>query len=238
MVSSLFPLLIKNACVRKRGKTILGPINLELEHKGFTVVIGPNGVGKTTLLRLMHMLENPREGTVQWNINNEEAVTRQSFVFQTPVMMRRSVLENLLYPLKIRGVAKDERLQAAKHAITQIDLSDSANLNATFLSGGEKQKLAIARALTTKPEVLFLDEPTTNLDGRATREIETMLLAAQDQGTRIIMTTHDLGQARRLATDVLFLYRGLIHEQGKASTFFNSPQTTEARAFLIGDIVE
>lgn len=238
MVNSLFPLIVTDATVKKRGKTIVGPVNVRLEQKGLTIVLGPNGSGKTTFLRLLHGLEKPKKGSVSWSVPHDEAVQSQAFVFQAPVMMRRSVLENLRYPLSLRNISNAESLVLARKACADINLEKSAEMPANFLSGGEKQKLALARALITQPEVLFLDEPTSNLGGQATREIETMLLKAKQNGTRIFMATHDLGQAKRLADDVLFLYRGGLHEHKDAKLFFGKPQTIEAQAYLSGDILE
>ena len=117
-------------------------------------------------------------------------------------------------------------------------MGEALQLEAANLSGGERQKLAIARALICKPEVLFLDEPTTNLDGKSTREIETILRSAYENGTRMIMTTHDIGQARRLATDVVFLNRGRLCEHSAANEFFRSPQSSPAKTYLNGEILE
>ena len=132
------------------------------------------------------------------------------------------------------GAARDRAISM----LHEVGLQDAAHLRASVLSGGEKQKLALARALVTRPEVLFLDEPTASLDGRSTREIETILAAAQAQGTKLVMATHDLGQARRIAAHVVFLLNGKIVETSAAEPFFNAPQTLAARAFLKGDIVE
>ena len=238
MVSSILPLKVKNACVEKRGKRILGPINLELSPKGFTIIMGPNGSGKTSLLRLLHGLENPRGGSLDWNGSTETAQLHQSFVFQSPIMLRRTAIENIIYPLILRNIPKNEALNIAQEWIAKINLEKSAEVNARFLSGGEKQKLAIARALATKPQLLFLDEPTANLDGSATREIEALLQGTRKSGTRIIMTTHNIGQGKRLAEDIMFLYRGNILEASDATKFFNKPQTKEAKTFLDGDILE
>ena len=239
MVSpSILPLKLENASVRKRGKVILDDISTELTPVGFTVVMGPNGSGKTTLLRLMHGLERPRSGSVKWSVTDEAARSRQAFVFQTPVMLRRSVLDNIAYPLIAHGEA---RATAREHASTwaaDVGLGASLSLNARHLSGGERQKLAIARALIVKPEVVFLDEPTTNLDGQSMKEIEAILLTANQNGTRVILTTHDIGQARRLATDILFLNKGKLCEQGGATGFFKKPNSTAAQAYIKGDIVE
>jgi tungstate transport system ATP-binding protein len=238
LVSSILPLKVENACVEKRGNRIVGPIDLEISQKGFTIIMGPNGSGKTSLLRLLHGLENPRGGSLDWNGSTETAQLHQSFVFQTPIMLRRTAIENIIYPLILRNIPKDEALKIAKEWIGKINLEKSTDINARFLSGGEKQKLAIARALTTKPQLLFLDEPTANLDGSATREIEALLQETHKAGTRIIMTTHNIGQGKRLAEDVMFIYRGNILETSNAKQFFKKPQTKEAQAFIDGDILE
>ncbi len=238
MVNSILPLTLKDAIVKKRGKVIVGPVTTKIGVKGFTIVIGPNGSGKTSLLRLMHGMERPREGMVTWQCSDAEAKTRQTFVFQAPIVMRRSVVDNIAYPLLVKGIPKAKALQEATRSAQAIGLGNALHLEANYLSGGERQKLAIARALITEPDVLFLDEPTTNLDGGAMKEIEDVLQSAFKSGTRIVMATHDFGQARRLATDVLFLYRGKLHETGAAKTFFKLPKSFEAQAFLRGDIVE
>lgn len=236
MVTSILPLKVTDAIVRKRGKTLLGPVSHTIEKPGFTIVMGPNGSGKTTFLRLMHGLETPRAGSVDWNVDARDARKHQAFVFQTPIIMRRTVLENIVYPLLTGGHDKSRAREQALAWISKINLVHDRN--ALVLSGGERQKLAIARALIVRPEVLFLDEPTTNLDGRSTREIEALLLEAYHTGTRIVMTTHNIGQAQRLARDVIFLNKGLICEQACAEDFFSGTASAEARAFLRGDIVE
>ncbi|MBY6092271.1 ATP-binding cassette domain-containing protein [Maritimibacter alkaliphilus] len=237
-MNRLLPLAVTEAVSRKRGQTLVGPISLRLEGQGITVVIGPNGAGKTSLLSLLHGIARLSSGTVQWACPIEEARHAQAFVFQRPVMLRRSVLENAAYPLRIRGVAKAEARARAADWAEQVGLGALLERPATVLSGGEQQKLALIRALIIEPEVLFLDEPCASLDGRAMREIEEILLAARDRGTRLVMSTHDMGQARRLADEVLFLFRGRIHDSGPAGVFFDGPATPQARAFLRGDIVE
>ncbi len=239
MVSSILPLDVKNAEVRRRGKTLIGPLSTTISAEGFSIVMGPNGAGKTTFLRMLHGMERlKRGGSLRWQCAEKEARTRQAFVFQAPIMMRRSALDNVAYPLILHGVGrKDARRQAAAW-LERVGLGDSSTKQATILSGGERQKLAIARALIRGPDVLFLDEPCANLDGRATREVEAVLKDAHDGGTRIVMATHDLGQAKRLAQDVWFIHHGNILEITAAEQFFTQPTTTEARAFVSGDIVE
>lgn len=237
-MTGIFPLKVAGACVARRGRRLVGPIDLDLGPDGITIVMGPNGAGKTTLMRLLHGLERVSEGRLAWSVPTEEARERQGFVFQSPVVMRRSVLDNIAYPLVLRGGRRRAARAAAADWAARVGLGDALARPAAVLSGGEKQKLALARALITGPEALFLDEPTASLDGRAMREIETILTDAAASGTRIVMTTHNIGQAGRLATDVVFLYRGQVHESGEATRFFAQQTTREASAFLKGDIVE
>lgn len=238
MVDPQMSVSLADVVVKRRGKTVLGPINLDLGGAGFTMVIGPNGAGKTTLLKVLHGVERVSGGTVQWSVPDDQARQAQAYVFQSPIMLRRSVRQNLSYPLQLLALPKSEITRRVDQWAGNIGLQDALDSPAPRLSGGEKQKLALGRALIRQPKVLFLDEPCANLDGRSTREIESLLTAAATAGTKIIMTTHDIGQARRLATNILFLLGGALHESGPASVFFNSPRTSEAKAFLKGDIVE
>lgn len=237
-MSNLFPLHAHGAMVRRRGKVLVGPVDLTLEADGVTIVIGPNGSGKTSLLKMLHGILRLNVGEVNWGCPTEEAQKRQAFVFQTPVMLRRTVLDNLIYPLRLSRVPKIEARMLAMDWTERIGLDEAQMRPATVLSGGERQKLALARALIRQPEILFLDEPCASLDGRAMREIETILKEATDSGTRIVMSTHDMGQARRLASEVIFMLHGQVHEFGHADRFFEEPQTEQARAFLNGDIVD
>ena len=236
MVAPLFPVTLSGVTVRRRGRVILGPVDLTLGATGLTIVIGPNGSGKTTLLRAIHGVERLSAGQIGWGVPQEEARARQAYVFQAPIMLRRSVAENLAYPLQLARVPRTERAARVADWAARIGLAAAQGMPATRLSGGERQKLALARALIGGPDLLFLDEPCANLDGRATREIEALLLATQAAGTRIVMATHDFGQARRLATDTLFIFKGRVHERGP--TVLTDPQTPELAAFLKGDILE
>ncbi|MDQ7069620.1 MAG: ATP-binding cassette domain-containing protein [Rhodobacterales bacterium] len=238
MVGSILPLTLRGACAKFRGKMIVGPVDLTISTSGFTVVMGPNGSGKTTLLRLMHGLQRVAVGVVKWNQPETIARSRQAYVFQQPIMMRRYVVDCIAYPLLLHGVDKKQARDEATEWAIRVGLGHALKRPAPVLSGGEKQKLSLARALIRKPEILFLDEPCANLDGRAMREIETLLQQAQADGTRIVMATHYMGQACRLATDVVFMYGGKVHECGPATAFFDGPQTEKAAAFIKGDIVE
>jgi len=238
MVVSILPLTVRAAMVKHRGKTLVGPVDLDLSGTGITVVMGPNGAGKTTMLRMLHGLARLSNGSVAWNTDLATAQTRQAFVFQTPVVLRRTVRDNIAFPLLLRGVARAQARSRADHWAARVGLGDMTVRPAGVLSGGEKQKLALARALIAGPQILFLDEPTANLDGKSMREIETILTEITAEGTRIVMATHNIGQARRLASEVFFMYRGGVHERGPASAFFSQPETPEAAAFIKGDIVE
>jgi tungstate transport system ATP-binding protein len=237
-VSSLFPVRLEQARAARHGKTLIGPIDMELGGEGTTVVIGPNGAGKTSFLRMLHGAARLSGGKIRWNCGTEEARHHQCFVFQTPVMLRRSVLENLTYPLRMRGTRRAEAVAQAENWAAKVGLGHMLGRPAPVLSGGERQKLALARAMITEPQLLFLDEPCAALDGRATREIEQLLQQARGRGMRLILSTHDMGQARRLADEVIFLLHGRIGEQSDAAAFFEKPDSPQARAFLRGDIVE
>lgn len=237
-MSEMFPLQVSGATTRRAGKVLVGPIDLTLDGQGTTVVIGPNGSGKTTLLRLLHGAARLSSGQISWGCGTVQAHANQAFVFQRPVMLRRSVQDNLAYPLRLKGLSrKAARAQAADWA-DRVGLGAMLCRSATVLSGGEQQKLALGRALIAKPKLLFLDEPCAALDGSATRDIEAILSEAKAQGTRLILSTHDMGQARRLADTVLFMLRGRVHELAMANVFFDGPETPQAKAFLRGDIVE
>ena len=238
MVKSPLSVSLDSVVVRRDGKLVLGPLNLDMETRGITVVLGPNGAGKTTFLKVLHGVERISDGEMHWSVANVQAREEQAYVFQSPIVLRRSVAQNLAYPLKLIGTVKSEISMRVSLWARKIGLEDALDFPATRLSGGEKQKLAIGRALIRMPKVLFLDEPCANLDGRSIREIEELLHEATLAGTSIIMTTHNLGQAKRLADSVLFLLGGRLHEQSPASVFFNIPSTSEAQSFLNGDIIE
>ena len=238
MVNPTMSANLSQVIVKRRGSVILGPIDLTLARQGITIVLGPNGAGKTTLLKVLHGVERISSGSVDWSVPDELARQSQAFIFQKPTMLRRSVRENLAYPLQLLDYKKAEIAERVALWAHRIDLGDMLDRSAPRLSGGEQQKLALGRALIRDPDVLFLDEPCANLDARSTREIEKLLVDAQSSGTRIIMTTHNIGQARRLANDVLFLLNGKLHEQGAALAFFKEPKTPEAKSFLEGNIVE
>ena len=234
----MFPLITENLVVEFEGKHILGPIDLKIDKGDIAVILGPNGSGKTSLLKALHGILKPKEGTVRWSCLKTESIRKQMFVFQTPIMLRRSVFENLTYPLLLRKISKEQANYQAARWLDRIDLKTAMQVPATRLSGGEKQKLALARALITEPEMLFLDEPCASLDGKTTYEIESLLQSCVANGTTIMMSTHDIGQAKRLAKNIYFLNKGILESIQPAKTFFIKPLSRNASKFIAGDIVE
>jgi tungstate transport system ATP-binding protein len=236
--ASLLPLEASGLGYAAGGRAILEDVSFRLERGRRLVLLGPNGAGKSVLLRLCHGLLPPSAGTIRWASEPGGPGRRHAMVFQKPVMLRRSALGNVTHALLAageRGILA--RRRAAGEALARFGLASAAASPARLLSGGEQQRLAIARAWALRPEVMFLDEPTASLDPTATRQIETLLAGLHTEGVTLAMATHDLGQARRFADDVLFLVRGRLVEAGSAEAFFTAPRTAEARAFLAGDLL-
>ena len=232
---SVLPLLLKDVSFRANGVDVLSKVSIDITKARRLVVLGPNGAGKSILLRLCHGLIEPTSGRVDW-ARPKEASRKQAMVFQKPVLLRRSVRENIDHALRIRRYERDAQDARSKEAMQRFGLLENANFPARLLSGGQQQRLAIARAWAVGPEVIFLDEPCSHLDPAATRNIESMIVDLQREGMTIVMSTHDLGQARRLAEDIAFLHKGELVESGPAAGFFSNPQTVAAQAFLSGEL--
>ncbi|SFM41766.1 amino acid ABC transporter ATP-binding protein, PAAT family [Marinobacter pelagius] len=216
-------------------KVLLGPCSFTLDGTGPTLIMGPNGAGKSLLLRLAHGLLSPTQGQVSWS---SEGSPRQAMVFQQPVLLRRSAVANLIHALSVNNVPRRARAKLAFDALERFGLAACSDTPARVLSGGQQQRLALARAWVLSPQVLFLDEPTSALDPAAIKAVEAAVREFHKRGTRIVMTTHDLHQARRLAGDVLFLSGGKVREHTPAETFFNTPVSREAQAFVAGELVD
>lgn len=234
----ILPLALSHVGFAIGGKALLSDISFRLEGMGCTIVLGANGAGKSLLLRLCHGLLQPSQGMVSWTgPGAADAARRQAMVFQHPIMLRRSVAANVEVALKLRNIPAKLRPEMVSKALARGGLSQLAKRPARVLSGGEQQRLAVVRAAALTPQVLFLDEPTSSLDPSAARQIEDLIKGVQARQTRIVMTTHDLGQARRLADEVIFLHRGRLVEKTPAAEFFRAPRSPEAQAFLKGDLV-
>ena len=205
---------------------IIDDVSLSLAAQR-TVVLGPNGAGKSTLLRLIHGLLHPSGGRLHW----PQPLT-QGMVFQRPVMLRTTALANVIYGLKLKGHSADESRRRARAALARAGLDHIARRPARLLSGGEQQRVALARAWALEPELLILDEPTASLDPASSREVERIIGDIAASGARILMTTHNLGQARRMADEIVFIDRGRVLEQTPVARFFNLPQSEAAQRFL------
>ena len=236
MSAGILPLRLAGVTFSADGQSIIQDADLEIAAGPSTIILGANGAGKSVLMRLMHGLLEPTTGTVKWADADRQRVRRkQAMVFQRPIMLRRSALANVAYALALAGVAARERGPQALAALDEVGLRHVAHRPARVLSGGEQQRLALARAWALHPEVLFLDEPTASLDPAATREIETVIKAFDAAGTKIVMATHNLGQVRRLGDEVIYLHEGRVAERAPVGQFFSRPATPEAAAYLRGE---
>lgn len=232
----MFPLVVDGLRFEDRGRILLDGMSLTLDGTRRTVIIGPNGAGKSLLLRMLHDLITPTGGTIRWagRAMGPDIHARQAMVFQRPTLLRRSALDNLVFVLD--HLPKAERISRAHELLAAAKLEPVAATPARLLSGGEQQRLSIARALARAPDVLFLDEPSASLDPSSTLAIEEMILAAHADGTKIILVTHNIGQARRLAQDIVVVSRGRIAEHTRAAEFFANPASQAGRAYLEGQL--
>lgn len=235
--SSELPIEFDAVTLTAGGVTILDEVSLSFAAGPPTVLIGPNGSGKSTLLRLAMGLLAPSRGRITWGGLQDVPPLKRAIVFQRPAMLRRSAAANIRFALRAAGIPRAEHARRTGELLELVGLSHVADRAARRLSGGEQQRLALARALARDPTVLFLDEPTASLDPVATKAVEDIIRAVSERNIKVVMATHDLGEARRLAGDVVMLHRGRIVERGAAPSFFDTPQTFEARAFLAGELL-
>ncbi len=231
------PIVLSGITVKAGAVTILDGVTQTIAAGAPTVLIGPNGAGKTTLLRVVMGLAKPDAGSIVWGNRDDAAKVRRAIVFQRPVMLRRSAAANIAYALGAAGVPRAQHETCIAELLSLVGLDALATRPARKLSGGEQQRLALARALARDPSVLLLDETTASLDPAATKAIEDIIRAVAGRGVKVVMSTHDLGQARRLGGDVVLMHRGRVIEHGPAAQFFAQPKTEQARAFIAGELL-
>lgn len=234
-ISSDLPIRLAGVEYGIASHKVLAGVDLELDQGSPTILLGANGSGKTTLLKLAMGLLAPTGGRIEFSGRVAPVSRRRAIVFQKPVMLRRTAAANIAFALSAAGRSADAG--AVDGLLARVGLSHTAARPARRLSGGEQQRLSLARALARDPEVLFLDEPTASLDPSATKSVEDIIASIADTGVKVVMATHDLGQARRLAGEIVFLAKGRLVEKAPAREFFSAPSTEEARRFLAGDLV-
>ena len=235
----LLPLVARRVRFGINGRKIIDDVSFWIGSSGRTVILGPNGAGKSVMLRLCHGLLKPAAGEIRWgDLPVAQAREQQAMAAQHPVLLRRTVTGNLMHVLRVKGVPRADRQALVDAALQQAGLADLGARAARTLSGGQQQRLAIARAFVLRPAVLLLDEPTANLDPAAVRGVEELIGAIGAAGTKILMTTHDIAQARRLAADVMFLNDGRLLEHAPAAEFFASPKHPAAARFLAGELLD
>jgi tungstate transport system ATP-binding protein len=231
------PVMLVDVRILAGDVAILAGISLKLEAGPPTVLVGPNGAGKTTLLRAAMGLVPATSGLITWGGREHSAPTRRAIMFQRPSMLRRSTDGNVRYALAAANVPRHQRQRRVAELLADVGLQGLARRPARRLSGGEQQRLALARALARDPDILFLDEPTASLDPAATKAIEDIVRTVTARGVKVVMSTHDLGQAKRVAGDVVLLHRGRLIENRPAEEFFAAPRTPEARKFIAGELL-
>lgn len=231
------PIVFDEVSIVAGEMTILDRISLVFEPGAPTVLIGPNGSGKTTLLRAAMGLVPISRGRITWAGRGASPPTRRAILLQRPVMLRRTAAGNIRYALGAAGVPRAEHDPRITELLSLVGLEDLAHRPARQLSGGEQQRLALARALARDPAVLFLDEPTASLDPYATKAIEDIVRAVAARGVKVVMSTHDLGQAKRVGSTIVLLHRGRLVETGPTAEFLANPRTHEARQFIAGELL-
>ncbi len=231
------PIELLDVSILAREVPILDNVRLMIGPGAPTVLVGPNGSGKTTLLRTAMGLLPPSRGRITWGGREQVPPHKRAILFQRPVMLRRSALGNVHYALAAAGIPRAERGWRAQALFDLIGLSGIGDRPARRLSGGEQQRVALARALAKEPEILFLDEPAASLDPAATKSLEDTIRLIAGRGIKVVLSTHDLGQARRIGGDIIFLHHGQVVETGDTQSFFSNPKTEEARRFVAGELL-
>ena len=231
----MFPIELAGVGFRPDGQCVLSGIDLQLDGDGISILLGPNGVGKTVLLRMIAGLQPVSEGRLTWGTASRPDETI-AMVFQQPMILRASVLDNAALGMKPLAFGRRERRRRAHEMLERVGLAGRAADSARLLSGGERQRLALARAWAVQPRLLLLDEPTASLDPSAVDAVEDIIRGIRTDGCKVLMTTHNLGQATRLADDVVFLADGRVQEHAPARQFFARPRSNAARRFIQAEL--
>jgi len=224
---------VTNLCLRLNNTDLLNSISVSSKTRGVTMVMGPNGAGKSLFLKCLHGLIQPTFGLIKVCGEHVQGPSNdQAMVFQKPVLLRRSVLENLAF-----AAPQGADLGAINNALATAHLGDKRDLPARLLSGGEQQRLAVVRALLRNPKLLVLDEPTASLDPASVQIIEGLIRDFTELGGKTIFISHDLGQAKRLGSEIIFLHEGRVVEHSDVDLFFSNPTSKEAKAYLNGQLI-
>ncbi len=231
----MFPIHIEQLRFTPNGRTVLAGVDLDLNGEGISVILGPNGSGKSVLIRMIAGLARPDGGSITWKGNGVPA-GQIAIVFQHPMLLRSSVADNVALGLKPMGLTRNDINIRVGEMLKRVGLTHRAEDSARLLSGGERQRLTLARAWAVRPRLLLLDEPTAALDPTATETVEQIVREIRTDGTKIVMTTQNLGQAMRLSDDVVFIEAGCIREHTISARFFSRPQSHEARLFIKGEL--
>ena len=227
---NIFPLNIKNLNYMSKGKKILKDINFITEEKKITVIAGNNGSGKSTLLKILHGIIHHTSGTINWGeIPVHEVRKEQSMVFQNPILLNRTTFENIMYVAKRKNIETNESVDKI---IKQLNLESIINIESKYLSGGEKQKVAIAMSIISNPKIIFLDEPTSQLDPVYKNEIENIITKLSENNTKIFMTSHDIAQINRIGKEIIFLDDGEIIFHDKIKVFINEKGNSIIRNYI------
>ena len=215
----ILPLKINNLNYSVNGNNILKNINIISDESGITIIAGNNGSGKSTLLKILHGLIDTNQETITWNnFSNIKIKKYQSMVFQNPILFNRTVRENLEYISKNNN---KDRKDSTEEVIKKLNIKNIEHISAKYISGGERQKVAIAMAIIRNPKIIFLDEPTSQLDPVYKNEIEHIIGSLSNDGVKIFMTTHDISQIKRIGKEIIFIEKGEVLYQNNVKYFFN-----------------
>lgn len=232
-----FPLRMENVSYSINEATLIRNLDLEINSDGTSIILGHNGAGKSLLLKLFHGVIKPNHGKVTWNSQHPNIYQYwRTFLLQRPTFFNQSIEYNIEFVLRIAGIDKNQHKKRCEQALEVCGLTHLRQRNTRSLSGGELQKVSLARAWVLEPSVILLDEPTVALDPPSVISFESIIQQFVNSGSKIIMTTHDLSQAERLANEIIFIDKGTLIEQSDALNFFAGPSSNQAQKFVSGEL--